>query len=118
MSDFNPHLRFAMEAKAAAGQLDSKADGPNKGSEQSIERYDAPALIRWQTRPALPTDYENALGDALEALFTNEIYELDAIIAGLNESGPADPDGNPWTEASFQAIMKRLGAGEPAGSSG
>lgn len=118
MSDFNPHLRFAMEAKAAAGQLDSKADGPNKGNAQSIERYDAPVLIRWQTRPAPPTDYENALGDALEALFTREVYELDAIIAGLNETGPADPDGNPWTETSFTSVMKRLGAGSPAGSGG
>jgi len=113
MSDFNPQLRFAMEAKAAAGKLDSKAEGPNKGGAAWIERYEAPALIRWQTRPALPTEYETALGDALEALFSNEIYELGAIVAGLNQSGPADPDGKPWTEASFQAVMKRLGDGEP-----
>jgi Recombinase-like helix-turn-helix domain len=116
--DFNPHLRFAIDSRAAAGRLDSKADGPNKGGEASIERYEAPQLIRWQTRPALPTDYENALGDALEALFTREVYELGAIVEGLNDSGPADPDGNPWTEASFQAVMKRLGDGEPVGGAG
>jgi hypothetical protein len=113
--DFNPHLRFAAETRAAQGSLDSSADGPNKGGADFIERYEAPALIRWQTRPALPTDYENALGDALEGLFAQEVYELDAIIAGLNENGPADPDGKAWTEASFQAVMKRLGAGEPVG---
>lgn len=115
MPDFNPQLRFAMETRAAAGKLDSSADGANKGGAHFIERYDEPALIRWQTRPALPTDYENALGDALEALFSDEVYALDAIVAGLNESGPAGPDGKPWTEASFQAVMKRLGAGEPVG---
>lgn len=114
MTEFNPHLQFAKEAEAAAGRLDTKSDGPNKGNDGSIERYDEPALIRWQTRPAPPSDFENALGDTLEALFTNEVYELGAIVAGLNESGPADPNGNPWTEASFQAVMKRLGAGEPA----
>ena len=118
MAEYNPHLQFAKEAEAAAGRLDTKSDGPNKGNDASIERYGEPELIRWQTRPAPPSDYENALGDALEALFTREIYELDAIVTGLNESGPADPDGNPWTEASFRSAMKRLGAGEPVGNGG
>ncbi|HUT48535.1 MAG TPA: recombinase-like helix-turn-helix domain-containing protein [Alphaproteobacteria bacterium] len=119
--DFNPHLR---PPAATDGQTDAApaepygsgtGSGANKGDASSIERYDPPQLIRWQTRPAPPNDYENALGDALEALFTREIYALDTIIDGLNESGPADPDGKPWTESSFTAAMKRLGDGEPVG---
>jgi len=113
--DFNPHLRAHLDAAAAQGDAPlaggSVRGGANKGDASSIETYAAPQLIRWQTRPAPPSEYENALGDALEALFSREIYDLDAIVAGLNESGPAAPDGEPWTEASFQAAMKRLGDG-------
>lgn len=119
MPDFNPHLQPAAERGGAQGRpYDTGAgtgNGANKGDASTIERYDSPILIRWQTRPALPSDYENALGDALEALFTREVYALGAIIDGLNESGPADPDGKPWTEASFTSVMQRLGDGEPVG---
>lgn len=119
MPDFNPHLRPSPTGDdaqtAAQTERYGAGDGSNKGNASSIERYDEPRLIRWQTRPALPSDYENALGDALEALFVREVFELGAIVAGLNENGPADPDGKPWTETSFTAAMKRLGAGEPVG---
>jgi hypothetical protein len=105
MPDFNPFLQPLAEG-----------DGANKGDAGSIETYDQPTLIRWQTRYALPSDYEDALGDALEALFTQEVYALDAIVDGLNASGPRDPDGQSWTQASFKAVMKRLGDGGDAGN--
>ena len=100
MIDHNPHLRPPQTGETA-----------NKGGAGSIERYDEPRLLRWQTRAAPPTDYENALGDALESLFTQEIYELPEIVKRLNEGGLGAPDGKPWTKASFEAEMKRLGDG-------
>lgn len=123
MPDFNPHLRPHAATGGAPGRpqggtYDAGAgtgSGANKGDASTIERYDSPVLLRWQTRPAPPSDYENALGDALEALFTREVYTLDAIVDGLNESGPADPDGKPWTETSFTSVMARLGDGESVG---
>jgi len=129
--DFNPHLgppaagsgqqaesqggSFGTGAGTGPGTGPGTGSGANKGDASSIERYGQPRLIRWQTRPALPSDYENALGDALEVLFTREVYALDAIIDGLNDSGPADPDGKPWTESSFTSMMARLGDGKPVG---
>ncbi|MHA1536341.1 MAG: recombinase-like helix-turn-helix domain-containing protein [Alphaproteobacteria bacterium] len=100
MIDYNPFLR-------------ERRDGPEltKGDADSIETYNPPRLTEWQTRPAPPAADENALGDALEAMFSEEVYELARIVARLNDRGPRAADGNPWTEASFMAEMKRL-AGE------
>ena len=81
----------------------------NKGGAGTIEKADTTQNIVWQTRSAPPTGYENALGDALEALFLKQIYDLPGIVTGLNEAGLHGPDGRYWTEASFQAEMKRLG---------
>jgi hypothetical protein len=83
--------------------------GHNKGGAGAIETVATIQNIVWQTRPAPPSDYENALGDALEALFLNKIYDLPGIVAGLNEAGLHGPDGRYWTELSFQAEMQRLG---------
>ncbi|MCP4327935.1 MAG: hypothetical protein GY791_05790 [Alphaproteobacteria bacterium] len=76
------------------------------------ERVEAPGRsenIVWQTRPAPPTEYENRLGDALEACFEAGITELEPLVARLNDIGVPAPDGSPWTAASFEAEMKRLG---------
>lgn len=100
MSNFNPYLQPAL-----GGETDKKGDPA------SIETYDSPRLMTWQTRAAAPTDYEQKLGDALEALFAREVYDLDGIVAGLNDRGLADPVGQPWTKPSFKAAMKRLGDG-------
>ena len=82
----------------------------NKGGAGTIETVDTVQNIVWQTRSAPPTDYENALGDALEGLFLKKIYDLPGIVEGLNAVGLHGPDGRYWTEASFQAEMKRLGS--------
>ncbi|HEX9464582.1 MAG TPA: recombinase-like helix-turn-helix domain-containing protein [Alphaproteobacteria bacterium] len=81
-----------------------------KGDEASIEHPDKAQNICWQTRAAAPTAYEDALGDALQAIFAEEIYELAGIVRRLNERGVKGPDGAAWTEASFTAEMARLGA--------
>ena len=64
----------------------------------------------WQNRPASPTDYENALGDALEVVFESGAVELAEVIAKLNELGITSPQNTAWTEESFTSEMKKLGA--------
>lgn len=98
MGDFNPfHAR-------------SRDAGDRKGGEDTIERYDAPVNIRWQTRDHAPSGYEEALADALQAIFEREIYDLPDVVRELNARGPKAPNGAAWTEASFAAEMARLGA--------
>ncbi len=99
MADYNVALRH---------WLDHSLE--NKGDEGSIERTDKVENVRWQTRAAVPTDYENALGDALQEIFAEEVYDLPGILSRLNERGVRAPNGAPWTEESFTAEMARLGA--------
>ena len=67
-------------------------------------------LVRWQSRDRDPTDYENALGDALEAAFADGVRELAELVERLNAIGVKAPDGTAWTEDSFRTEIKRLGA--------
>ena len=97
--DHNPHL-----AQPAAA-------GDDKGTEAGIERPDAVVNIAHQTRAAPPTAAENALADALQAIFADAVYDLARIVARLNAQGPAPLDGAAqWTEASFRAALRRLGS--------
>ncbi len=75
-----------------------------------IEKPDEVENVVWQTRDSEPTDYENRLGDALEQVFASGAVELAQVVNKLNELQLPGPDGRPWTEASFQAEMRRLGA--------
>lgn len=61
-----------------------------------------------QQRP--PTMFENLLGDAIERAFSDGATTLAEIVKYLNETGPANENGAPWTEQSFEALMQRLGA--------
>ena len=74
-----------------------------------IEKSGEAANVTWQTRTAEPTDYENRLGDALEKVFDSGAIELGAVVQGLNDLKMLAPDGKPWTEASFQQVMQKLG---------
>jgi hypothetical protein len=73
-------------------------------------RDDEPGNVVWQTRGHAPTPFETALANALEAIFAEEIYELDAVVAQLNARGVRTEDGAPWTPDEFAATMKRLGS--------
>lgn len=63
-----------------------------------------------QARRRAPTEYENRLGDALEAAFADGVHDLPHLVARLNAQGVAAPDGTPWTETRFERAMKELGA--------
>lgn len=67
-------------------------------------------LGRWQWRTREPSDYENVLGDALEAAFADGIIALPDLVRRLNEVSVKAPDGRDWTEESFQVEMRWLGA--------
>jgi len=69
------------------------------------ERY----LQPHQARQRPPTSFEDLLGDAIERAFGQGHWELDALVAYLNRSGPAGPNGQPWTAESFQQLMTTLG---------
>jgi hypothetical protein len=69
------------------------------------QRYLNPHQAR--QRPATP--YEDQLADAMERAFAAGHWELDALVAQLNQSGPLAPDGLAWTAERFQAEMAVLG---------
>jgi len=81
----------------------------NKGGTDYLETYDPPTLLPWQTRSAQPTEFEQALADALQEIFGEEVYDLPDIVSLLNKSGVNPPEEGDWTEANFQSVMKRLG---------
>lgn len=66
--------------------------------------------IIWQNRAAVPTTYENALGDALERAFSGGAESLEQVVEALNAEAFRTADGHAWTAASFEAEMARLGA--------
>jgi len=69
------------------------------------ERY----LDPHQARPRAPTSFEDLLGDSIERAFGAGHWELDALVGYLNKSGPQGPNGQPWTAASYQSVIKTLG---------
>lgn len=70
---------------------------------------DAFMNLVWQTRDAVPDDYEIGLSEVLADLFANGCDELDAIVAGL-EASKIRPSGcEHWDEKVFLSEMIRLG---------
>ena len=63
-----------------------------------------------QLATAEPSAWENELADVIEATFAAGIHDLPGVVAALNKSRVRASDGNLWTEANFQAAVKRLGA--------
>jgi hypothetical protein len=98
VTDFNPFL-------AAFGKS-RRGDSPGAGQ---IFRAAERELIVWQTRPALPTEYELTLADTLEEIFGQRIYELPGIVAALNREGLLTPRGEAWTERNLQETLSELG---------
>ncbi len=98
VADFNPYIEAYRNPRpnqtAGVGQI-------FEGS--------ARELIVWQTRPAAPTEYEEALASALEQIFTQRVYELPEIVAALNREGIRTPGGEAWSEANFQSTFRELG---------
>ena len=71
-------------------------------------RLPPPYVNPRQAQRRAPSDYENRLGDALEAAFAAGTWELDALVARLNAAGVRTPDGGEWTTSNFESIVKGL----------
>ena len=98
VQDFNPYLEAYQNPR------------PNKvaGAGQIFDRTDRD-LIVWQTRPAVPSEYEQTLADALEQIFSQRAHELPEIVAALNREGIRTPTGEVWTERNFEQTFQQLG---------
>lgn len=68
-----------------------------------------PYLEPHQSRTAPSTEFEDRLGDAIEAAYAEGIHHLDGVLARLNSSGPPAPTGDSWTADNFTALMAELG---------
>ena len=75
-----------------------------------MDAYRFPYLSPHQSRAAEPTDWERSLAGALEHAFSRGHYELDALIAALNESRVRPQQGGQWTAENFTTLMHELGA--------
>jgi hypothetical protein len=62
-----------------------------------------------QSRTGPPTEFEDRLGDAIEAAYAAGIHDLDGLVVHLDRSGPAAPGGGAWTIDGFTALMAELG---------
>lgn len=71
-------------------------------------RLPAPYMNPRQAQRREPTDYENLLGDALEAAFADGAWELDALVARLNADGIRTPEGKAWTTEEFDRVIHAL----------
>jgi hypothetical protein len=72
--------------------------------------YQSPYLCAHQSRTHAPTDWEFALADALEAIFSGGAQQLDEVVSGLNASRVRPRHGGQWTAETFTAAMHELGA--------
>jgi hypothetical protein len=98
IADFNPYLEayqnLSPNKVAGLGQIFAGADRD---------------LIVWQTRPAVPSEYEQTLADTLEQIFSQRTYELPDVVAALNREGIRTPSGEVWTERNFEQTFAQLG---------
>lgn len=82
----------------------------NVAGKGQIEQPGQARNIVWQNRAAPPSDYENALGDALEQVFEGGASSIEQVVDGLNAQGFRMPDGQGWSVERFELEMARLGA--------
>lgn len=95
---FNPHLQPCSPTPAD--------QGAGKGY---IEMPDNAVNLRWQTRTAAPTDYENTLADMLEQIYESGAETAEDIVEGLNSRDFNTASGDRWTVASLMSELAELG---------
>ncbi len=119
--DFNPYLLAKVQFISTSDNALNCDHNPqlkpwltptpnNVAGKGKIEVPGQMSNIVWQNRTAPPSDYENGLGDALELVFNGGAETPEQIVAGLNQHGFRMTNGQPWTTASFDTEMARLGA--------
>lgn len=119
--DFNPYLLAKVQFISASHNALNLDHNPalkpwetrapnNVAGKGKIEVPGQMQNIVWQNRAVPPTDYENALGDALEVAFADGAETAEQVVEGLNRNSFLTPDGQSWTVARFEAELARLGA--------
>lgn len=119
--DFNPYLLAKVQFISTSDNALNLDHNPklkpwetpapnNVAGKGKIEVPGQMQNIVWQNRAAPPSDYENALGDALEAVFAAGAETAEQVVEGLNRNGFRRPDGQAWTVSLFETEMARLGA--------
>ncbi len=98
IQDFNPYLEAYRNPR--------RSQEAGAGHIYATRERD---LIQWQTRQAVPSEYESTLADTLEQIFSQRIYALPDIVAALNREGVQTPNGEAWTERNFQDTFRELG---------
>lgn len=96
--DYNPYLA-----------RETSVDDQRDLAQQRIETPGERENVVWQTRAAPPTEYENALADALVSIFEQGVEDLDTLIVKLNEIGLQSPEGRNWSADIFERVMSELG---------
>lgn len=73
------------------------------------ETYDVISNVPWQSRPRVPTAYENALAGALERAYIDGAKDLDGLAERLNAMNVLRNDGQIWTAGSLADELETLG---------
>jgi hypothetical protein len=81
-----------------------------KSGETVVTKYAFPYLNPVQSRTRPPSDWEVSLADVIENAFGKGHYELDALVAALNNSRVKPLKGGEWTAENFSSLMQELGA--------
>ncbi|MEL0552503.1 recombinase-like helix-turn-helix domain-containing protein [Klebsiella sp. B345] len=93
--NFNPALpesrQFTPPAEGGNGNIHKPGDYHN---------------LIWQTRSRVPENWELQLIATLETLFEQGAESLSQLVNGLNALKMHDQQGEPWSEASFQAFLQ------------
>ncbi|MCS2169670.1 hypothetical protein MUU46_04955 [Scandinavium sp. TWS1a] len=93
--NFNPALpesrQFTPPAEGGNGNIHKPGDYHN---------------LIWQTRSRVPENWELHLIATLETLFEQGAESLAQLTEGLNALKMHDQQGEPWSEASFQAFLQ------------
>ena len=72
-------------------------------------KFPEPYIEPHQARRSPPTEYENLLASAIESAFGAGVWDLPGLVERLNNDGLRTPDGLPWTEDRYRAVIQRLG---------
>ncbi|MEF3089203.1 hypothetical protein QFI91_12585 [Raoultella sp. WB_B2P2-3] len=93
--NFNPALpesrQFTPPAEGGNGNIHKPGDYEN---------------LIWQTRSRVPESWELQLIATLEGLFEQGAENLTQLVDGLNGLRMHDQQGEPWSEASFEAFLQ------------
>ncbi|MFP2426942.1 recombinase-like helix-turn-helix domain-containing protein [Enterobacter ludwigii] len=79
---------------------------PAEGGNGAIHKPGYYQNLIWQTRSRVPENWEITLISTLEDLFEQGAETVPELVNGLNAVRMHDQQGEPWSDASFQAFLQ------------